>query len=212
MSQPSVVSVNVGKIKPMDGVGKDGRTAIDKRAIEGRVAVSRLGIAGDEQSDKVNHGGVEQAVYAYASEDLDDWAITLERELRPGQFGESLSTRGLDVTGALIGETWRIGSALLQVSAPRIPCVVFQHWLGEEHWVRRFTAEAKPGAYLRVLEVGELATGDEIVVEQRPDHDVTIGLTFRAMTTERSLVPRLLAASDLPAPIYAFAVRISENG
>jgi MOSC domain-containing protein YiiM len=212
VSQPTVVSVNIGKIKPMDGVGKSGRTAIDKRAAVGRIAVSRLGLAGDQQADTANHGGVEQAVYAYATEDLDVWATTLDRELRPGQFGENLSTRGLDVTGALIGETWRIGSALLQVSAPRIPCVVFQNWLGEEHWVKRFTAEARPGAYLRVLEVGELAAGDEIVVATRPDHDVTIGIAFRAMTTERSLVPRLLDATDLPRPIYDFAVRVSQTG
>jgi MOSC domain-containing protein YiiM len=212
VAQPTVVSVNAGKIKPMDGVGKSGRTAIDKRAVEGRIAVSRLGLAGDEQADTANHGGLEQAVYAYATEDLDVWATTLDRELRPGQFGENLSTCGLDVSGALIGETWRIGSAVLQVSAPRIPCVVFQNWLGEEHWVRRFTAEARPGAYLRVLEVGELAAGDDIVVEQRPDHDVTIGLAFRAMTTDRSLVPRLLDATDLPRPIYEFAMRIAETG
>jgi MOSC domain-containing protein YiiM len=211
VSQPTVVSVNVGKIKTMDGVGKSGRTAIDKRAAVGRVAVSHLGLAGDEQADTANHGGVEQAVYAYATEDLDRWASALDRELRPGQFGENLSTRGLDVTGARIGETWRIGSALLQVTAPRIPCVVFQNWLGEEHWVRRFTAEATPGAYLRVLEVGDLAAGDEIVVERRPDHDVTIGLAFRAMTTDRGLVPRLLEATDLPRPIYDFARRITET-
>src|SRR5271155_4775711 len=99
--------------------GKSGVSSIDKRAVDGRLAVRALGLAGDSQSDTQNHGGVEQAVYAYALEDLDDWAGLLGRELRPGQFGENLSTRGVDVTGALIGETWRVGSALLQVSRPR---------------------------------------------------------------------------------------------
>ncbi len=201
----TVVSVNVGRAKPMPG--KSGVSAIDKRGVEGRVAVTELGLAGDTQSDKANHGGVEQAVYAYATEDLDHWAALLGRELTPGQFGENLSTRGVDVTGALIGETWRIGTTLLQVSRPRFPCVVFQNWLGEAHWVKRFTDDGRPGAYLRVLEVGEIAAGDDVVIESRPDHEVTIGLVFRAMTTDRSLAPRMLDAHDLPPADYEFAVR-----
>jgi MOSC domain-containing protein YiiM len=201
----TVVAVNVGRAKPMPG--KSGVSLIDKRGVEGRVAVRRLGLAGDSQSDTANHGGPEQAVYAYAMEDLDDWAGLLNRELRPGQFGENLSTRGLDVTGALIGETWRIGSALLQVSRPRFPCVVFQNWLAEPQWVKRFTDDGRPGAYLRVLEEGDIGAGDEIVIADRPDHDVTIGLVFRARTTDRSLIPRLLAATQLPKADYEFAVR-----
>jgi MOSC domain-containing protein YiiM len=124
-------------------------------------------------------------VYAYATEDLAAWEVILERTLKPGQFGENLSTRGVDVTGALIGETWRIGTALLQISGPRIPCVVFQNWVAEPQWVKRFVAVAKPGAYLRVLEEGELGVDDEIVIQRRPAHDVTIGLAFRALTTDR---------------------------
>jgi MOSC domain-containing protein YiiM len=209
MTPATVVAVNVGRGKPMPG--KSGMSSIDKRAAIGRVAVRRLGLDGDSQSDTANHGGPEQAVYAYAMEDLDDWGRLLDRELRPGQFGENLSTRGIDVTGALIGETWRIGSALLQVSRPRFPCVVFQNWLDEPHWVKRFTDDARPGAYLRVLEEGELGAGDDIVVEDRPAHDVTIGLVFRARTTDRSMIPRMLDAPQLPAADYQFAVRYTEE-
>jgi MOSC domain-containing protein YiiM len=205
MTHATVVSVNVGRPKPMPG--KSGVSSIDKRSVDGRVAVRALGLAGDSQSDKANHGGVDQAVYAYATEDLADWAATLGRELPPGQFGENLSTLGVDVTGALIGETWRVGTTLLQVSRPRFPCVVFQNWLAEPHWVKRFTDEGRPGAYLRVLEEGDLAAGDGIVIESRPDHDVTIGLVFRARTTDRSLIPRMLDAHDLPKADYEFAVR-----
>jgi MOSC domain-containing protein YiiM len=201
---PRVVSVNVGRPKPL--AGKSGVSAIDKRGVAGRVAVAPLGLAGDTQSDTANHGGVEQAVYAYAMEDLDDWSGMLGRELRAGQFGENLSTRGVDVTGALIGETWRIGTTLLQVSVPRSPCVVFQNWLGEPHWVKRFTEDGRPGAYLRVLQSGDIGADDEIVIESRPDHDVTIGLVFRALTTDRTLLPRLLAAHDLPKGLYQRAV------
>ena len=209
MVTPFVVSVNVGQPKPL--AGKSGVSSIDKRSVEGPVAVKSLGLAGDTQSDKHNHGGVDQAVYAYATEDLDEWAAILGRELTPGQFGENLTTRGLDVTGALVGETWRIGTSLLQVSGPRIPCVVFQNWLAEPHWVKRFTDAGRPGAYLRVLEPGELGANDEIVIEHRPDHDVTIGLAFRALTTERELLPRLLATRDLPENLYAYVKRVSEE-
>ncbi|HEY5456594.1 MAG TPA: MOSC domain-containing protein [Acidothermaceae bacterium] len=209
MTPATVVAVNVGRGKPMPG--KSGVSSIDKRAVQGRVAARRLGLDGDSQSDTANHGGPEQAVYAYAMEDLDDWARLLDRELRPGQFGENLSTRGLDITGALIGETWRIGSALLQVSRPRFPCVVFQNWLGEPHWVKRFTDDGRPGAYLRVLEEGELGEGDEVVIEDRPDHDVTIGLVFRARTADRSLIPRMLDAPQLPEADYQFALRYTEE-
>lgn len=209
MTTPIVVSVNVGRPNPL--AGKSGVSSIDKRSVDGPVAVRPLGLAGDTQSDKHNHGGVDQAVYVYATEDLADWATILDRELTPGQFGENLSTRGIDVTGALIGETWRIGSTLLQVSRPRIPCVVFQNWLAEPHWVKRFTDEGRPGTYLRVLEPGELSANDEIVIEHRPEHDVTIGLAFRALTTERDLLPRLLVAHDLPERLYAHVERASEQ-
>jgi MOSC domain-containing protein YiiM len=210
MTRATVVAVNVGRAMPMPG--KSGVSSIDKRAVEGRVALRELGLDGDSQSDTANHGGREQAVYAYATEDLDHWAGLLGRELRPGQFGENLSTRGLDVTGALIGETWRIGSTLLQVSRPRFPCVVFQNWLAEPQWVKRFTDDGRPGAYLRVLEEGELGAGDDVVVEDRPDHDVTIGLVFRARTTDRSLIPRMLAATQLPKADYQFALRHAAEG
>jgi MOSC domain-containing protein YiiM len=209
MTPATVVAVNVGRGKPLSG--KSGVSSIDKRAAQGRVAVRRLGLNGDSQTDTANHGGPEQAVYAYAMEDLDHWARLLDRELRPGQFGENLSTRGIDVTGALIGEMWRVGSALLQVSRPRIPCVVFQNWIDEPHWVKRFTDNGRPGAYFRVLEEGELGAGDDIVIEDKPDHDVTIGLVFRARTTDRSLIPRMLAAPQLPKADYQFAVRYAEE-
>lgn len=209
MTPATVVAVNVGRGKPMPG--ESGVSSIDKRAVQGRVAARRLGLDGDSQTDTANHGGPEQAVYAYAMEDLDDWARLLDRELRPGQFGENLSTRGLDVTGALIGETWRIGTTLLQVTRPRIPCVVFQDWLAEPHWVKRFTDDGRPGAMLRVLEEGELGEGDDIVIEDRPDHDVTIGLVFRARTTDRTLIPRMLDAPQLPKADHQFAVRYTEE-
>jgi MOSC domain-containing protein YiiM len=212
MLTPSVLSVNVGRaVSVAFASGKDGRTAIDKRSVPGRVRAGRLGLAGDQQADTENHGGIDQAVYAYASEDMQVWAADLERALRPGQFGENLTTSGLDVTGAVIGERWRIGDAVLEVSCPRIPCSVFQGWMGEERWVKRFTERGASGAYLRVLTEGDLGAGDAIVVEHRPAHRVTIGETFRALSGEHSLAARLLEAPELPASVHARARRWLET-
>ena len=114
-----MISVNTGRGKDADWAGKSGRTAIDKRPVPGRVEVGMLGLGGDEQVDKPAHGGPEQAVYAYAREDLDWWVEQLGRELADGTFCENITTVGLDVTGALIGEIWELGTARVQVTAPR---------------------------------------------------------------------------------------------
>lgn len=169
-------------------------TAIDKRPIDGPVAVGWLGVTGDTQVDIRHHGGEGQALYTYAEEDADWWAAELNRDLPPGRFGENLRTYGLDVTGALLGEQWRIGSTLLEVTAPRIPCVTFQGFWGVPRLVKRFTAHGAPGAYLRVLEEGQIRAGDAVEIVHRPDHDATIGVALRALTVERALLTRLAPA------------------
>ncbi len=175
-----VLSVNTGLPVSAEWAGRLKRTAIDKRPAAGRVRVHSLGLEGDVQADTVNHGGRDQAVYAYAREELDLWQERLGRPLRDGMFGENLTTRGVEVSRALIGERWRVGSALLEVTLPRTPCGTFQNWLGERGWVKRFTQEARTGAYLRVLEEGEVAAGDPVVVEYRPDHGIDLATAFRA--------------------------------
>jgi MOSC domain-containing protein YiiM len=162
------------------------RSAIDKRPVDGRVAVRRLGLDGDVQVEKKYHGGDGQAVYAYAQEDADHWSAELDRELPPGRFGENLRTAGLGLTGAVIGERWRVGTALLEVAAPRTPCYKFQaHW-GVPQLIKRFTAHGASGAYLRVLEPGEIGAGDRVEIVERPGHGITLGLAFRAFTTEKA--------------------------
>lgn len=205
-----VLSVNVGAPKP--NPHKDvGTTGIDKLPVTEPVDVRApgpkrggqgSGMVGDFIGDRQNHGGDDQAVYAYAREDLDHWQRVLGRELRPGSFGENLTTVGVDVNGARIGERWRIGSTLLEVSVPRIPCSTFAGWLAERGWIKTFTRGALPGAYLRVVTPGQVRAGDEVVVLDRPDHDVTIALTFRALTLEPELLPKLLAADALPAGVH----------
>ncbi|UWP81757.1 MOSC domain-containing protein [Dactylosporangium fulvum] len=201
-----LLSVNVGTPAPTDHSDVP-TTSIDKRPVAGPVEISApgprgtaaTGVAGDTVCDLNHHGGPDQAVYAYAREDLAWWAGELGRELPGGIFGENLTTSGLDVTGALIGERWRIGDdVVLEVSAPRIPCRTFAGWLEEPAWVKRFTARAAPGAYLRVVHPGRIQAGNEVHVVRSPAHDVTIGVAFRALTIESELLPRLLAAAELP--------------
>jgi MOSC domain-containing protein YiiM len=180
-------------------------TGIDKRPAQGPVeirdpgpkGIAGSGVAGDAVCDLRHHGGSDQAVYAYAREDLDAWEAELGRPLRSGVFGENLTTRGLDVAAALIGERWQVGGdCVLQVTVPRIPCRTFAGWLEDVGWVRRFTERGAPGAYLRVVAPGAVRAGDPVAVVRRPSHDVTIGLMFRALTTQKGLLPRLLAAGD----------------
>jgi MOSC domain-containing protein YiiM len=196
-----IESVNVGT--PQRYPAKGGRSGIDKHPVPGAVRVevpapSRSGLAGDSICDTRHHGGPDQAVYAYAREDLDAWAAQLGRPLRAGQFGENLTTIGLDVTGAVIGERWRVGDTLvLQVTSPRIPCVTFEAQMGLAGWIKRFTRAGRPGAYLRVLEPGEVRAGDPVVVEGRPESPATIGLSFRALTLEPDLLAGLVDAPDL---------------
>ena len=170
------------------------RTGIDKKPVAGRVAVHELGLDGDVQVNRKYHGGEGQAVYAYAQEDADFWIAELGRELPPGRFGENLRTSGLDLTGAVLGEQWRIGTALVEVTAPRIPCANFARFWEEPQLVKRFTAHGATGAYLRVLEPGEIGAGDDVEVVLRPDHGVSTGLAFRIFTTEKSRVAELAPA------------------
>jgi MOSC domain-containing protein YiiM len=201
-----VVSVNVGQIRTLAGK-RPQRSAIDKRPVAGPVKAHPLGLAGDRQADRKHHGGLDQAVYAFASEDLAAWERRLERPLHPGNFGENLTTEGIDLNEARIGERWRVGTVVLEVADVRIPCSTFQQWLGEPRWVRRFSDEGRPGAYLRVIEPGQLEAGDRITVVERRPHDVTVGLVFRAIVHDRALLPRLLAEPRLAAAARRVADR-----
>jgi MOSC domain-containing protein YiiM len=192
MPAARVISVNHGSEADLLIGAKPGRSAIDKRPAAGPVTVGWLGLEGDEQADQENHGGGDQAVYVYAREDLDWWTERLGRELRNGLFGENVTTAGIDVSSALIGEIWQLGTAVVQVTSPRIPCVTFQSWLDEPHWVKRFAAAGRPGAYLRVLTEGAVAPGDEIVVVSRARVAVTVAESMRAYYGDQGIMARLL--------------------
>ncbi|CPS97291.1 MOSC domain-containing protein [Mycobacteroides abscessus subsp. abscessus] len=203
-----VLTVNVGELR-VNPAGGSVPTGIDKRPTDLAIAVraplegAGSGLADDAIGDRSVHGGDDQAVYAYAREDLDWWQGELGCDLDNGQFGENLTTRDVDVTGARIGEQWHIGTEglVLEVSSPRIPCRTFAAWLNRRGWVKTFTAKAIPGAYLRVISPGVVRQGDYITVRDIPRHEVTIGLAFRALTREPGLLPRLLEVPALPTHI-----------
>ncbi|MGW6708440.1 MOSC domain-containing protein [Streptomyces sp. NPDC054956] len=205
-----LISVNLGRATAVEYTDAEGGlTGHRKLPAPGPVrvfapgpkGVAASGVEGDDVCDLRHHGGDHQAVYAYAREDLEWWEGELERELPGGLFGENFTTSGVDVNGAKLGERWRVGPDLvLEVASARIPCQTFQGTLGEKSWVKRFTQAARPGAYLRVIEEGRVSPGDTIEVLHRPDHEVTVEFWFRAFTTERTLLPRTLAAGDALEP------------
>ena len=174
-------------------------TAIWKEPVSGRVAVRGVNVEGDDQADRKVHGGPDKAVYAYAIEEIRWWEEELGRELGPGAFGENLTTQGIDVSGAVVGERWRIGTVLLEVVQPRLPCFKLNLKMGDNRFGKRFVAAGRPGAYLRIIEEGELGAGDAVEVVRRPDHDVTMRLMMHAGLADQSRMPELLAAPGLVA-------------
>lgn len=201
-----VLSVNVGRPKDASWAGL-GYTSMDKRAVEGAVRVHRHGLVGDVVSDTKYHGGPDQAVYVFAREDLDAWGARLGVELRNGHFSENLTTSGIDVNEAEVGERWRVGTAVVEVCHVRTPCNDFKNWMGltghdNRGWVKRFAAEARPGPYLRVLQEGVVQAGDELEVLHRPGHGLTVSMLFRALNLDHSLRP-LFGAPEVLAVLGA---------
>lgn len=162
-----------------------GVTAIDKRPVDGPVRVNKLGLRGDIQADRYNHGGEDQAVYAYSQADADFWAQALGRDLPPGIFGENLRVAGIGTTEAVIGERWKVGLDVeLEVTSPRVPCATFQRRMGEPHWVKRFAEEGRVGSYLRVIHAGAIQGGDHIHRTFVPRHGITVGQWFSEPTPD----------------------------
>jgi MOSC domain-containing protein YiiM len=202
-----VVSVNVGLPRRVGfRTSALPETAIEKRPVDGPVRITSAGVEGNACAATDVHGDEFMRVYAYSVEDYRWWegelGLASEPGLRPGLFGEQLTTEGVDLGAALMGETWQVGTAVLQIAHVRIPCPTFKGWMGHTGhdataWVRRFTLAGRPGPYFRVLEEGVVAAGDPIVVLDRPGHDVSVATMFRALTTEQSLLPRLLAVDGL---------------
>jgi MOSC domain-containing protein YiiM len=199
MDEGRVVSVNLAVVRTDAFTRvKSGRSGIDKRPVEHPVLLEVDGVAGDTICDTRNHGGPEQAVYAYSVDDLAFWAVELGRPVEPGNVGENLTLDGVDCSHAVVGERWRIGDAVLRVTAPRIPCRVFAGFLDVPDLIKRFLAAGRPGAYLAVEHAAAVRAGDTVTVLHRPAHGVTVADMMAATTGHRELVPRIVEArSDL---------------
>jgi MOSC domain-containing protein YiiM len=200
-----VLSVNVGTARTFEFDGRQVQSAIWKSPVVGRVAARGVNLEGDDQADRKAHGGPDKAIYAYAIEDLRWWASEVGRPLQHGHFGENLTTEGIDVNEALIGERWEVGTTLLEVSEPRVPCWRLGVRMEDKSFVRRFTEALRPGAYLRILAEGSVGAGDGIRVVERPDHGVTIRDVFRIYSRDRDEAERLLAVPGMSDSWRAWA-------
>jgi MOSC domain-containing protein YiiM len=192
MKTGRVLSVSVGSPREFDYNGKRARSAIWKAPVTGRVAARGVNLAGDDQADRGAHGGYDKAVYAYAVEDARWWEEKIGRPFANGEFGENLTTEGIAVNDALIGERWRVGTALLEVAEPRVPCWRLGVRMNDPRFVGVFTQALRPGAYLRILEEGDIGAGDEIRVVGEPSTDLTVRDVLRIYVRDRQEVARLL--------------------
>jgi MOSC domain-containing protein YiiM len=191
-----VVSLNVGAVREIEWRGERITTGIWKHPVSGRVALRGVNFAGDDQADRRVHGGPDKAVYAYAREDYDWWREREGIETSFGLFGENLTVEGLDLSAAIAGERWSVGSTILEVAQPRMPCYKLGIRVGDQHFLKTLLAAKRPGAYLRVVQEGDVGAGDGVRVLSRPAHGVTLRFMIEALQDEAKAstlrsVPRL---------------------
>ena len=197
MPSPRVLAVSVGRPREFDYHGRPARSAIWKTPVSGRVAARGVNLDGDDQADRGAHGGPDKALYAYAVEDARWWESQEGRPFAYAEFGENLTTEGIDVNDALIGEHWVIGSAVFEISEPRIPCWRLGVRMNDPKFVGRFTEAQRPGAYMRIFREGDVGAGDAIEVVSKPDHDLSVRDVFRIYTKDRGDVRRLLGVPQM---------------
>jgi MOSC domain-containing protein YiiM len=199
-----LVSVHVGRPRAVPTNREPVSTAIWKYPVEGRVAVRGVNLDGDDQADRSVHGGRDKAVYAYAEEEVQAWERELGRDLGEAAFGQNLTTRGLPISDAVIGERWRLGSTVLEVAQPRQPCFKLGMRIGEPGFVKRFAHASRPGAYLRIVTEGDIGAGDRIEITSRPDHGITCRMVSDALLRDPALLPVVVKASQLPSNLRAW--------
>lgn len=205
-----VLSINVTSVVHQgEWTGSEGRTGIDKRSVTGDIEFKNNGVAGDRIIDTNVHGGYDQAVYAYAREDAQWWETEIGEEIPAGRFGENLTTEGIDVNAALVGEQWKIGSVILELSQPRIPCRVFAGFWKRATLIKDFTQAGRPGAYLRIIQEGTAQAGDSIEVIYKPDHNVSISDLFSAKSGERAKINEIKVVPQLSQGFKEWAEKIA---
>ena len=192
-----VASVNIGRRRQVRWHDRTVTTAIWKHPVTGRVPATGVNLDGDDQADRRVHGGPTKAIYAYAMEDYRWWADQLGSPLEPGTFGENLTLTAVDLTAAVVGERWQVGTTTLRVTEPRIPCFKLGIRLDDARFVKRFADAGRPGAYLAIEQPGEVGAGDAITLVHRPRHGVTVGTVERAYHGQHELLAALADLADL---------------
>ena len=207
-----VLSINITSIvHEGEWTGSEGRTGIDKRSVSGPIEFKNNGVAGDRIIDTNVHGGYDQAVYAYASEDAQWWEKEINEVIPAGRFGENLTTEGIDVNAALVGEKWKIGSVILEVSQPRIPCRVFAGFWNRATLIKEFTQAGRPGTYLRIIQEGSAQAGDAIEVIYKPEHSIRISDLFAAKSGERSKINEIKVVPQLSTEFKEWSEKIAST-
>jgi MOSC domain-containing protein YiiM len=205
-----VLSINITSVVHQgEWTGSEGRTGIDKRSVTDAIEFKNNGVVGDRVIDTNVHGGYEQAVYAYAREDAQWWEREINEEIPAGRFGENLTTEGIDVNAAIIGEQWKIGSVILEVSQPRIPCRVFAGFWKRATLIKDFTQAGRPGTYLRIIQEGTAQAGDSIEVIFKPDHTISISDLFAAKSGERSKINEIKDVTYLSTEFKEWSQKIA---
>jgi MOSC domain-containing protein YiiM len=174
-----LLSVNVGRPSPIQGAGKSGKTGIFKRPVEGPVEILSGGLTGDTISDQENHGGPDQAVYVFGAPDYAWWSDELGRELAPGTFGENLTVSDLESARVCVGDRLGIGPVILEVTAPRVPCLTLAVRMADPAFLKRFRRAERPGVYCRVVRGGEVRAGDKVACAPYAGRRVPVLEVFR---------------------------------
>lgn len=202
-----VVTVNVGRPRTVEWQGRKVRTAIWKEPVAGPVPVRGVNLEGDDQADRRVHGGTHKAVYAYGAEDYRWYSEQIGMELGPGTFGENLTVEGFDLRQAVVGERWRVGTCVLEVSEPRMPCFKLGLRMGTADFVDLFGVVGRYGTYLRIVEEGEVTAGDTIELLSAPEPAITVAeLAGSRHTDDVDLLERV-AASESVSASWAEAAR-----
>ncbi|MDQ1477818.1 MAG: hypothetical protein QOE62_3047 [Actinomycetota bacterium] len=205
---PRIISVNVGTLRTVSWGGRRVTSAIWKTPVAGRTRVEGVNLAGDDQADRRVHGGPDKAVYAYASEDYMWWSSELGAEVGPGAFGDNLTTVGIDLRAEVVGRRWHVGSAVFEVAQPREPCYKLGMRMGDAAFVDRFDESGRFGAYLRIIDAGDIGAGDEIVTGVPPAHGLTVAeLAAVQRDAPRALLDRIASIANVPRGVRERARR-----
>lgn len=210
-----LLSLNIGKVQLGTYKGKEAKSGIDKNSVEHAVAVSELGFTGDEQADLVNHGGVDKAICVYNFDYYPHWEAVLNRSLPYGTFGENFTVARMSEKDVHVGDIFHVGSAVVQISQPRQPCWKLAMRWGLDDLPLLVTESGETGFYFRVLQNGEVKTGDELRLQQFHPAGISVAEANRVMHKDKNDlegIRRVLAVDALSASwVKTFTSRLERH-